>query len=257
MTGAARLSAKAAARIGAGLTTIVVPEIAFPVYAASLTSIMVRPLTTQDPFRKIIQDKRFTSFLIGPGAGVSETTRKDTLTILKTKRPTVIDADALTSFQEKPSDLDGAIDGPCVLTPHDGEFARLFDSSDDKLTRARRAAKRSGAVILLKGPDTVIASPTGECVINGNAPATLATAGSGDVLSGIITGLLAQGMDAFAAACAATWMHGEAARLFGPGLIADDLPDLIPSVLRELNNEKAREFATSGSTAKRSPVYHQ
>ena len=231
MTGAARLSAIAAARIGAGLTTIVVPEIAFPIYAASMTSIMVKPLTSQDTFRKTIQDKRFTAFLIGPGAGVCETTRRDTLTLLKTKRATVIDADAITAFQDNPSDLDRAIDGPCVLTPHDGEFARIFDPSGDKLTRARRAANRSGAVVILKGPDTVIACPSGKCVINGNAPSSLATAGSGDVLSGILTGLLAQGMDTFEAACAAVWIHSEAARLFGPGLIADDLPDMIPRVL--------------------------
>jgi NAD(P)H-hydrate epimerase len=234
MTGAARLSAFAAARIGAGLTTVVVPEVAFPIYAASMTSIMVKPLSSRDTLRTILQDKRITAFLIGPGAGVSETTRRDTLLLLKAKRASVIDADAITAFQEQPAELDQAIAGPCVLTPHDGEFARIFDSAGDKLTRCRRAAKRSGAVIVLKGADTVIACPNGRCVINNNAPPTLATAGAGDVLSGIITGLLAQGLDPFEAACAGVWIHGEAARLFGPGLIAEDLPGMIPSVLRSL-----------------------
>lgn len=235
MTGAARLAAFAAARIGAGLTTVVVPEVAFAIYATCMTSIMVRPLSARDSLRSALQDKRISAFLIGPGAGVSETTRRDTVTLLKTKRATVIDADAITVFQDKPTDLDRSIRGPCVLTPHDGEFARIFDPAGDKLTRCRRAAKRSGSVIVLKGADTVIASPSGLCAINSNAPPTLATAGAGDVLSGIITGLLAQGMNTWEAACCGVWIHGEAARTFGPGLIADDLPDLIPEVLRSLN----------------------
>ncbi len=234
ITGAARLAARAAARAGAGLTTVAVPLIALPIYAAALTSIMVRPLETPGQFDDMVNDHRATAFLIGPGAGVGEETRSRALAILATGRATLLDADALTSFQENPSALDLAITGPCVLTPHDGEFARLFDSSGDKLTRARRAAQRSGAIIVLKGGDTVIAAPDGRAIINTNAPPTLATAGAGDVLGGIILGLLAQGMEPFIAAAAGVWLHGAAASAFGPGLIAEDLPDLLPGVLRHL-----------------------
>jgi NAD(P)H-hydrate epimerase len=234
MTGAARMAARAAARMGAGLTTIAVPEPALPVYAAALTSIMVKPLAAPAEFDVLLQDDRTTAFLIGPGAGVSESTRARTLAILATRRAVLIDADAITSFQEDPSVLMNAIAGPCVMTPHEGEFKRLFDPSGDKLTRTRRAATRSGAVIVLKGSDTVIAAPDGRAIVNANAPPTLATAGSGDVLCGMILGLLTQGMEHFAAAAAAVWMHGAAAAEFGPGLIAEDLPDLIPIVLRRL-----------------------
>ena len=234
MTGAARMAARAAARAGAGLTTLAVPEIALPIYAATLTSIMVQCLATPEDFDRVLKDQHISALLIGPGAGASQETRTRVLAMLATGRPTLLDADAITAFQDDPPALDRAIVGPCVLTPHDGEFRRLFDPGGDKLTRTRRAALRSGAIIVLKGSDTVIAAPDGRVVINANAPPTLATAGSGDVLSGIGLGLLAQGMNPFLAAAAAVWLHGAAGTEFGPGLIAEDLPDLLPCVLRRL-----------------------
>jgi NAD(P)H-hydrate epimerase len=234
-TGAARLAARAAARAGAGLTTIAVPKAGLAVYAAALTSIMVRPLVRAQDLETLLADPRFTALLIGPGAGVNAATRRHARAMLRTGRPVLIDADAITVFAKQPQTLFDAIRGPCVLTPHEGEFARLFDGAGDKLTRARGAARSSGAVIVLKGADTVIAAPDGRAFINSNAPPTLATGGAGDVLGGIILGLLTQRMDAFLAAAAAVWLHGAAAGDFGPGLLAEDLPDLLPGMLRRLS----------------------
>ena len=168
---------------------------------------MVHPLAVPEDFNKMLDDKRLSAFLIGPGAGTGEQTRNRVLSILKTSRNTVIDADAITAFKDNPPSLDKAIIGPCVITPHEGEFSRLFDFKGDKLTRTLAAARRSGAIIVLKGTDTVIAAPDGRAVINSNAPPTWATAGSGDVLSGLVLGLLAQGMEPFLAASAAVWIH--------------------------------------------------
>jgi hydroxyethylthiazole kinase-like uncharacterized protein yjeF len=236
MTGAARMAARAAARIGAGLTTIAVPDIAFPIYASALTSIMVQPLRQSGDLARLVSDLRYTAFLIGPGAGANAATRETALELLGTGRPVLLDADAISVFASRATALAQAIRGPCVMTPHDGEFARVFDPHGDKLVRARAAARQSGAVIVLKGADTVVAAPDGRAIVNTNAPASLATAGSGDVLGGLILGLLAQGMDAFLAAAAGVWMHGAAAAGFGPGLLAEDLPELVPSVLRQLES---------------------
>jgi ADP-dependent NAD(P)H-hydrate dehydratase / NAD(P)H-hydrate epimerase len=234
MTGAARLAARGAARTGAGLVTVVAPEATFPIYAAALTGVIVQPVAGLEDFATLLADKRRNAALIGPGAGLGAETRDKTLAILAAGKSGVLDADALTVFGDQPAALFAAIRGPCVMTPHEGEFARLFDAVGGKLDRARRAAKQSGAVIVLKGPDTVIAAPDGRAAINENAPPTLATAGSGDVLAGIVLGLLAQAMPAFEAAAAAVWLHGEAARRFGAGLVAEDLIDTLPAALSAL-----------------------
>ncbi|MGA2187218.1 MAG: NAD(P)H-hydrate dehydratase [Steroidobacteraceae bacterium] len=236
MTGAARMAARAAARIGAGLTSVAVPQVALPIYAGALTSIMVHPIARPEDFSHLLADSRYTALLIGPGAGTGAATRARALEMLATQRAVLLDADALSAFADCPDALAAAIKGPCILTPHEGEFARVFDVHGDKLTRARAAARACGAVIVLKGYDTVVAAPDGRAIVNTNAPPSLATAGSGDVLGGMILGLLAQGMDAFLAAAAGVWLHGAAAAQFGPGLLAEDLPDLLPGVLRRLHS---------------------
>ncbi|MEY2860148.1 MAG: hypothetical protein RLZ68_945 [Pseudomonadota bacterium] len=237
-TGAARMAARAAARVGAGLTTVAVPEAALSVYATALTSVMVAPVAVLADLQNLLTDRRYCALLIGPGAGLGSNTRERVFAMLATGRATVLDADALSSFKEDPQVLFNAITGVCVLTPHEGEFSRIFknttDTHNDKLSRARTAAQMSGAIVILKGSDTVIAAPDGRAIINTNAPATLATAGTGDVLSGMVLGLLAQGMEPLLACAAAVWLHGAAATHFGPGLIAEDLPDCLPAVLRHL-----------------------
>jgi NAD(P)H-hydrate epimerase len=234
MTGAARLAARAAARLGAGLVTLAAPAAAFPIYATALTGVIVHPIAGVEDFRALLGDKRRNAALIGPGAGVCPQTRDKTLAILAAGKRAVLDADALTAFADDPRTLFGAIGSPVVLTPHAGEFGRLFDTAGGKPERARRAARDSGAVILLKGADTVVAAPDGTIAINANAPPDLATAGSGDVLAGMVLGLLAQGMEPFAAAAAAVWLHGETARRIGPGLVAEDLVERLPRTLRNL-----------------------
>ena len=234
LTGASRLSAHAAARMGSGLTTLLVPEVAFAIYASALTSIMVKPFGDIETFNHSINGKRITSFLIGPGAGVSDDTRSQSLKLLDTNCPVVLDADALTAFQGELSLLSSYLHANCVLTPHEGEFKRLFSLTDDRVLSVQQAAKVCGAIVVLKGSETVVTAPNGQTMVNNNAPPTLATGGAGDVLAGMIAGLIAQGMPAFEAASAAVWIHGEAAKLFGLGLIAEDLPRLLPKVLKTL-----------------------
>jgi hydroxyethylthiazole kinase-like uncharacterized protein yjeF len=246
-TGAARLAARGALRAGAGLATLASPRDALAVNAAALTAVMVRPVDSAIEFAELIGDKRLNACVIGPGAGVSERTRDFVHTAMAAKRHLVLDADALTSFADAPDRLFEQIkvsqDAHVVLTPHEGEFPRLFSDISNKhplrskLERVRDAAERSGAVVLLKGPDTVVASPDGRATIASNAPPWLATAGAGDVLAGMIAGLLAQGVPAFEAASIGVWMHGEAAREAGPGLIAEDLPEVLPAVFRRIYDE--------------------
>ncbi|WP_244491795.1 NAD(P)H-hydrate dehydratase [Aureimonas sp. AU12] len=243
-TGAARLSAMAALRGGAGLVTVLSPPSAVLVNAAHLTAIMLKSCGDEEALADQLSDRRLNAFVLGPGFGVGDRARRYTLAILSSDRRLVLDADGLTSFQDEPNLLslpaDAGWEGDTrlVLTPHAGEFARLFPdlASTDlaKPERARRAAARSGAVVVLKGADTVIAAPDGRAAINTSGSLWLATAGSGDVLAGIIAAQLAQGLPTFEAACAAVWIHGRAGELFGPGLIAEDLPGLVPKVLSEL-----------------------
>jgi NAD(P)H-hydrate epimerase len=234
-TGAARLAARGALRVGAGLVTVASPPDALEVNAAQLTAIMVRAFAGPKGLADLLSDKRKNAVVIGPGCGVGEETALLVEAALRAGPSLVLDADALTSFSGKSEKLFSLLNNSCVLTPHEGEFARLFRGlSGSKLARAREAARMSHAVMLLKGADSVIAAPDGRAAINANAPAFLATAGAGDVLGGMVAGLIAQGMPAFEAACAATWLHGEAARAFGPGLIAEDLPEMLPRVLAHL-----------------------
>jgi len=238
MTGAARLAARAARRAGAGLLTLAVPPSAVPIYAASEIGAFVEGVGENDT-ATVLADRRRNCVLIGPGCGVGAVTRQMVTICLATDRAVVLDADALTSFADTPQDLFAAIKArkaTTVMTPHAGEFGRLFGSNagEGKLAATRAAAALSGAVVVYKGPDTVVATPDGRATIANNAPPWLATGGSGDVLAGVILGLLAQGSDGWSAAAAGVWLHGAMGAKAGPGLIAEDLPDALPAVLRDL-----------------------
>ena len=237
-TGAARLAARAALRVGAGLVTLVSAKAAMAANAAHLTAVMLAEADDALALSRLLADRRKNAVCLGPAMGIGSATRAKVRAALASGAAIVLDADALTSFAEASDELFQAIGElpgrAVVMTPHEGEFSRLFKGmaavADSKFERALEAAARSGAVVILKGPDSVAASPDGRALINTNAPPSLATAGSGDVLAGLVTGLLAQHVAPLEAAAAAMWLHGEAARKFGDfGLIAEDLPDLISS----------------------------
>ena len=241
-TGAAKLAARGALRIGAGLVTIASPNSALAAHAAESAAVMVREVEGVAALAAFLSDRRRNAVVVGPGGGVGAPMRDQVGAALRSGAAVVLDADALTSFADQGAALAALIESvpgrPVVLTPHGGEFRRLFSellqvsNLHSKLEKTSAAARSSGAIVVLKGADTVVADPAGRAAIAANAPASLATAGSGDVLAGMIAGLLAQGMPAFEAAAAAVWLHGEAARKFGPGLISEDLPDQLPQVLR-------------------------
>ncbi|KXF92226.1 bifunctional ADP-dependent NAD(P)H-hydrate dehydratase/NAD(P)H-hydrate epimerase [Phaeobacter inhibens] len=251
-TGAARLAARGAFRIGAGLVTVGSPRSAMMENACQLTAIMLRQIDGPNELDQLLEDRRINAVCLGPGLGLGAETQMLVMSVLEQERGTVLDADALTQFEQNPGVLFEALHGNCVITPHGGEFARLFPDIAEKLNApattgpayskvdaTREAAKRAGCVVLFKGPDTVIAAPNGCCSVNSahydrSAP-WLATAGSGDVLAGFITGLMARGLSPMQAAETAAYLHVECALNFGPGLIAEDLPEQIPTVLRRLD----------------------
>jgi NAD(P)H-hydrate epimerase len=237
MTGAARLAARAAQRMGVGLVTVAAPSSAVPIYASTLESAIVRPADYLGAWEELLDDEKRNAILIGPGLGLGPASAELVLEALKTEKSCVLDADALTNFSDRPERLMEMLHPKCILTPHEGEFSRLFGTlirAGNKLFRTRAAAELAGCTVLLKGADTVIASQEGFAVINAGAPPWLAVAGAGDVLAGMILGLVAQKMPIFTAVCAAVSLHGRAAATFGPGLIAEDLIETLPTLLRSL-----------------------
>jgi NAD(P)H-hydrate epimerase len=241
-TGAARLAIAGGRRAGAGFTTLFGSESALRVAAQHETGAVLKPVGRGVEMADAIHSFGAHAAILGPGAGVNPATRDCVLALLAEGPALVLDADALTVFANAPDALFAALRPDCVLTPHEGEFARLFPDlgagSGSKIDRARSAAARANCVVLLKGPDTVIAAPDGRAAVNTETSPFLASAGTGDVLAGIVGGLLAQAMPAFEAACAGAFLHGRAARAIGPGLIAEDLPGALPAILRALREER-------------------
>lgn len=229
LTGAARLAAKAAQRCGVGAVAVAAPIDAQTVYKVTLESALVQPFRDSAALQEQVEDQKVKSVLIGPGMGLVGATRERAAMVARSGKAAVLDADALSVFEGGTELLFESVRGEIVLTPHEGEFARVFpDIQGGRLIRARAASARSGCVVVLKGYDTVVASPDGRVVINANAPPDLAVAGTGDILAGIIVSLLAQGFPAFEAAAAAVWLHGQSASLAGRHMIAEDLIPLLP-----------------------------
>jgi hydroxyethylthiazole kinase-like uncharacterized protein yjeF len=246
-TSAARLSAHAALRAGAGFATLAATRAALPEIASQIEAVTTWEVAGPKALYKILGDTRVNVVVQGPAQGIGKKTRDMVLAAARRRRALVLDADVITSFSESPESLARILSkiDSSVLTPHEGEFKRLFGRDkklmalESKIERARAAARKMHAVVAYKGPDTVVAAPDGRAAVACNAPATLATAGAGDVLAGLIGGLIAQGMAPFEAAAAGVWVHGEAANEFGPGLISEDLADMVPAVYRRLFAELA------------------
>lgn len=239
-TGACRLAARAALRAGAGLVSVACSPAAVPAYAATTAAVMTKPLDDEGALERLLADERITAVLVGPAAGIGERTVQAAACALRRPGVTVLDADALTSLAAMPAAERPKLHDRCVITPHEGEFGRLFSLTGDRLARTRAAAAQAGCVVLLKGADSVIAAPDGRAAIQPTAPAALATAGTGDVLAGIVLGLAAQRMPVYEAACAATWLHAASAA-GAVGLIADDLPDRLGLALAAVRNEPLPE----------------
>jgi len=246
MTGAARLAARAAQRAGAGMVQVAAPAESADIYRIDLESCIVHQLADAEAWGRLLATTNYSAICIGPGLGRSEDVRADVLRALRTDIPTVLDADGISSFAGHRSEILAELRPHTVMTPHNGEYDRLFDTRGDALRRACLAAVSSGSIVLLKGATTVIAAPDGTCILNTNAPPTLATAGAGDVLAGLITGLMAQGMPPLLAAAAGAWMHGAVAYDFGPGLIAEDLISNLPLLLNYLYDLKNQPPEAAG-----------
>jgi NAD(P)H-hydrate epimerase len=236
VTGAARLAAHAAQRIGAGLTSIAADPSVVPIYAAFRADLMVKPVSDADGFRELLADKRLNAVLLGPGSGADERLAGAIAAALDAQAALALDADCFRVLAERSNGLLKRLNSRVIMTPHEGEFARVFGSAQPRLDVALRVARETGATMLLKGTDTVVAGPDGKAVINIDAPPDLATAGSGDVLAGLIVGLLANRLSPLLAGIIGCWIHGRAASQFGPGLLAGDIPDLVPKVLAELKS---------------------
>jgi hydroxyethylthiazole kinase-like uncharacterized protein yjeF len=233
-TGATQLASQGARRAGAGLVTIACSEKTHAIYALSTPGTLTKIVHNKKDQQQLFADTRKNAFLFGPGLEPNDQTKTLVQQALALQRVYVLDAGALRVFADNPPDLFDLCKGNVVLTPHEGEFSTLFHYQGSKLERALAAAKDSNCIIVLKGPDTIIANPAGQALIQTNAPPWLATAGSGDVLSGIILGYLAQGVAPFYAAAMATWIHARCGEEVGFGLIAEDILHQLPSVLKSV-----------------------
>ena len=234
MTGATHLASSSARRIGAGVVTIGAPSSSCDIYKLGAFGHIVLPINNPGDWNNLLKNYKNTATLIGPGLGKIAFLKDVVIAALNSKKPVILDADGLNIFKNNPLQLFHSTNRKHILTPHEGEFKKLFNFKGNPISRVSRAAKKSGAIVLLKGSSTIIAHPNGKIIINDTGKPYLATAGSGDVLAGIIAGLITQGMNVFEAGCGGTWIHGRAAELFGPGLIAEDIPKLIPTILNEI-----------------------